>query len=129
MKRACALFAVVFSLPFALPLRAEVVGICELLGLDPLYLANEGRLVLFCPPDQAPAALAAMQPSRIERMVLIDSPPTLGTTFTPMTEAFLTPGLGQLLVHFQTDDGLRRVVEGVTSLDEVARVIDLTERM
>ncbi len=54
------------------------------------------------------AALAEMQPARIERMVLIDSPPTLGTTFTPMTEAFLTPGLGQLLVHFQTEDGLRR---------------------
>jgi hydrogenase expression/formation protein HypE len=43
-----------------LPLRPEVVGVCEILGLDPLYLANEGRLVLFCPPEQAPAALAAM---------------------------------------------------------------------
>jgi len=45
----------------ALPLRAEVVGMCEILGLDPLYLANEGRLVLFCPPEQADAALAAMR--------------------------------------------------------------------
>lgn len=45
----------------ALPLRPEVVGVCEILGLDPLYLANEGRLVLFCPPDQAEAALAAMR--------------------------------------------------------------------
>jgi hydrogenase expression/formation protein HypE len=44
-----------------LPLRTEVVGVCEILGLDPLYLANEGRLVLFCPPDQAEAALAAMR--------------------------------------------------------------------
>jgi hydrogenase expression/formation protein HypE len=44
-----------------LPLRTEVVGICEILGLDPLYLANEGRLVLFCPADQAEAALAAMR--------------------------------------------------------------------
>ena len=44
-----------------LPLRAEVVGMCEILGLDPLYLANEGRLVLFCPPEQAQAALAAMR--------------------------------------------------------------------
>ncbi|MEZ5737982.1 MAG: AIR synthase-related protein, partial [Burkholderiaceae bacterium] len=44
-----------------LPLRAEVVGMCEILGLDPLYLANEGRLVLFCPADQAEAALAAMR--------------------------------------------------------------------
>jgi len=45
----------------ALPLRPEVAGVCELLGLDPLYLANEGRLVLFCPADQAEAALAAMR--------------------------------------------------------------------
>ncbi len=44
-----------------LPLRPEVAGVCEILGLDPLYLANEGRLVLFCPPDQADSALAAMR--------------------------------------------------------------------
>jgi hydrogenase expression/formation protein HypE len=43
-----------------LPLRDEVKGVCEILGLDPLYLANEGRLVLFCPKDQAEACLAAL---------------------------------------------------------------------
>lgn len=46
-----------------LPLRAEVKGVCEILGLDPLYLANEGTLVLFAPPEQAAAALAAMRAS------------------------------------------------------------------
>ena len=45
----------------ALPLRDEVKGTCELLGLDPLYLANEGRLVVFVPEVQAEAALAAMR--------------------------------------------------------------------
>jgi hydrogenase expression/formation protein HypE len=45
----------------ALPLRTEVRGMCEILGFDPLYLANEGTLILFAPPDQADAALAAMQ--------------------------------------------------------------------
>jgi hydrogenase expression/formation protein HypE len=45
----------------ALPLRAEVRGFCEILGLDPLYLANEGTLVAFAPPEQAEAALAAMR--------------------------------------------------------------------
>ena len=44
-----------------LPLRTEVIGMCEILGLDPLYLANEGRLVLFCPEHQAEAALTAMR--------------------------------------------------------------------
>lgn len=45
----------------AVPLRPEVAGVCEILGLDPLYLANEGRLVLFCPPGQVDAALNAMR--------------------------------------------------------------------
>ncbi len=44
-----------------LPLRAEVKGMCEILGLDPLYLANEGTLVIFVPEDQAEAALDAMR--------------------------------------------------------------------
>jgi hydrogenase expression/formation protein HypE len=43
------------------PLREEVKGACEILGLDPLYLANEGRLVAVVPPDGADAVLAAMR--------------------------------------------------------------------
>ncbi|MEM8956239.1 MAG: hydrogenase expression/formation protein HypE [Pseudomonadota bacterium] len=45
----------------SLPLRAEVKGMCEILGLDPLYLANEGTLVLFVPEAQADAAVSAMR--------------------------------------------------------------------
>ncbi len=45
----------------AVPLREEVKGFCEILGLDPLYLANEGKLVLILPEDRAEAALAAMR--------------------------------------------------------------------
>ena len=45
----------------SLPLRTEVKGMCEILGLDPLYLANEGTLVLFVPEEEAEAALAAMR--------------------------------------------------------------------
>ena len=44
-----------------LPIRPEVRGLCEILGLDPLYLANEGTLVLFVPEAQANSALAAMR--------------------------------------------------------------------
>lgn len=43
------------------PLRHEVRGLCEILGLDPLYLANEGRLVLFVPAEQAKAVVTAIQ--------------------------------------------------------------------
>lgn len=43
------------------PIRAEVRGFCEILGLDPLYLANEGKIVVVAPPEQAAAALTAMR--------------------------------------------------------------------
>ncbi|MGZ7080002.1 MAG: AIR synthase-related protein, partial [Thermoanaerobaculia bacterium] len=38
-----------------------VRGACELLGLDPLFVANEGKLVAFVHPDSAAAVLKAMQ--------------------------------------------------------------------
>jgi len=43
-----------------IPLRDEVAAACEFLGLDPLYVANEGKLVAFCPADKANALLAVM---------------------------------------------------------------------
>lgn len=45
----------------ATPIREEVKAFCEILGLDPLYLANEGKIVVITPPEQAGAALAAMR--------------------------------------------------------------------
>ena len=45
----------------AMPLRPEVRGACELLGLDPLYLANEGKLVAVVPPADTQGVLAAMR--------------------------------------------------------------------
>jgi hydrogenase expression/formation protein HypE len=44
-----------------LPLRDEVRGACEILGLDPLYLANEGKLVAVVPPNAAARVLATMR--------------------------------------------------------------------
>ncbi|WP_298608248.1 hydrogenase expression/formation protein HypE [uncultured Thiothrix sp.] len=44
-----------------IPIRDEVRGMCEILGLDPLYLANEGKLVAVVPPEAAEAVLAAMR--------------------------------------------------------------------
>ena len=43
-----------------IPVRAQVEAACELLGLDPLYVACEGRLVAICAPDVADKLLAAM---------------------------------------------------------------------
>lgn len=45
----------------ALPIQPEVIGMCELLGLDPLYLANEGKLVVVVPAQRAEEVLATMR--------------------------------------------------------------------
>lgn len=44
----------------ALPVMEEVRGACEILGLDPLYVANEGKLVAFVARDAADRVLARM---------------------------------------------------------------------
>jgi len=45
----------------SIPVREEVRGVCEILGLDPLFLANEGKLALFCPGEEAGRVLLAMK--------------------------------------------------------------------
>ena len=45
----------------AIPIREAVRGACEMLGLDPLYVANEGKLVALVAPQAAAAVLQAMQ--------------------------------------------------------------------
>ncbi|HEX5338082.1 MAG TPA: hydrogenase expression/formation protein HypE [Gallionella sp.] len=44
-----------------LPIREQVNAACEFLGLDPLYVANEGKLVAICAPQDADRLLAAMR--------------------------------------------------------------------
>jgi hydrogenase expression/formation protein HypE len=44
-----------------IPVREDVRGACEVLGLDPLYVANEGRMVVFVPPDQEEEALSLLR--------------------------------------------------------------------
>ena len=45
----------------SLPIHEEVRGACELLGLDPLYVANEGKLIAIVAPEGADAVLQAMK--------------------------------------------------------------------
>ncbi|WP_318248638.1 hydrogenase expression/formation protein HypE [Geomonas subterranea] len=44
----------------SLPINPGVKGVCSILGLDPLYVANEGKLLAFVAPDRAEEALAVM---------------------------------------------------------------------
>ncbi|MEL7042232.1 MAG: hydrogenase expression/formation protein HypE [Pseudomonadota bacterium] len=44
-----------------IPIRRPVDGACEILGVDPLYLANEGKLIAIVAPEDAESALVALQ--------------------------------------------------------------------
>jgi len=44
-----------------IPVQDEVRGICEILGLDPLFLANEGKMVVFCSPEDAGSVVETMK--------------------------------------------------------------------
>jgi hydrogenase expression/formation protein HypE len=63
----------------SIPIREEVNGVCEILGLDPLYLANEGKLVVIVPRSHAESVLSVMKshPAGEESSIIgevIDSP-------------------------------------------------------
>jgi hydrogenase expression/formation protein HypE len=47
-----------------LPIKEAVRAACELLGLDPLYVANEGKMIVILPPEEAEKVLAAMKKNR-----------------------------------------------------------------
>jgi hydrogenase expression/formation protein HypE len=55
----------------AVPLREEVRGACEILGLDPLYVANEGKVAIAVAPEQAEMALAALRAHPLGREAAI----------------------------------------------------------
>ena len=44
-----------------IPVHTPVQAVCEMLGFDPLYAANEGKLIVIVPPDEADAALASLR--------------------------------------------------------------------
>ncbi len=55
----------------SIPVKENVRGICEILGFDPLFLANEGKMIAFCPDADAKAVLTAMQSHKYGRNAAI----------------------------------------------------------
>ena len=71
------------------PVRPDVAAACELLGLDPLNVANEGKLVAVCAPESAPTLLAAMRAHPLgERAAAIGSVVADEQRFVQMTTGF-----------------------------------------
>jgi len=54
-----------------IPVREEVLGACEMLGFDPLYIANEGRLVAIVPDKDADKILKVMKKNKYGRDAVI----------------------------------------------------------
>ncbi len=68
----------------AIPVLEEVGAACEILGFDPLYVANEGRLVAFVPQKQAQKSLEVLIPTMPETSpciigTVLDAPPSMVT--------------------------------------------------
>ncbi|MFO1317925.1 MAG: hydrogenase expression/formation protein HypE [Burkholderiales bacterium] len=82
-----------------IPVAAGVRAACEFLGLDPLYVANEGKLVAICAPEDADALLAAMRAH------------PLGRDAAVVGEAIADP---HHFVQMDTSFGGRRVVDWLT---------------
>lgn len=80
----------------AIPLRADVRVACELLGIDPLHVANEGKMVVIVPEDEATAALDALRAHRY------------GTESTLIGRVLHTPA-GR--VQLRTAYGSRRIID------------------
>src|SRR5512145_2605375 len=54
-----------------IPVHPEVASACEMLGFDPLYIANEGKLVAFVAREDADAVLKAMRSARYGKDAVI----------------------------------------------------------
>ncbi|MGQ0744490.1 MAG: hydrogenase expression/formation protein HypE [Acidimicrobiales bacterium] len=90
----------------SIPVRNIVNGACEILGIDPLYVANEGKLVAVVPADEADAALAAMRahPFGVDAALIGD------ITADPPGIVVLTTALGgSRIVDMLVGDPLPRI--------------------
>ena len=90
----------------AIPVREEVRGACELLGLDPLYVANDGKLIAIVDVAAADAVLAAMRGHPLGRQACV-----IGS----VTEAH------QRMVTMRTVLGTQRVVDMLAG-DQLPRI-------
>ncbi|MCL4377554.1 MAG: hydrogenase expression/formation protein HypE [Actinobacteria bacterium] len=79
-----------------IPIKQEVRGICEFLGMDPMYIANEGKMVVFVSADDAKKVIDAMKKNKYGKESAI-----IGTVSKK--------GNGRVLIN--TEIGTRRILD------------------
>ncbi len=89
-----------------IPVKKPVAGICELLGLDPLYVANEGKLLAFVPEAHAQKALSEMQNDPLGKDACIIGKVTADR---PGTVIMKTPIGGERIIDMLTGEQLPRI--------------------
>ncbi len=90
----------------SIPVRPQVEAACEFLGLDPLYVANEGKLVVVVAPEAADAVLAALRAHELGRDAA-----RIGTVYEDANR----------FVQMTTRFGGRRIVDWLTG-DQLPRI-------
>ena len=89
-----------------MPVQAQVGAACEFLGLDPLYVANEGKLVAICAPQDADRLLQTLRDHPLGRnAALIGEVVADPHHFVQMRTRFG----GQRIVDWLTGDQLPRI--------------------
>lgn len=90
----------------ALPIRPAVAAVCDILGLDPLYMANEGKVLVFVENDKAEEVLMAMRRHHLGR----DSRIIGEVAATPAGQVGLRTAIGGVrLLDMLVDDQLPRI--------------------
>lgn len=89
-----------------IPIKDAVRGACELLGIDPLLVANEGKLVAFVPPDGADAVLAAMRAHPLGSDAVLIGQVTAGSRGRVIAK---TPIGGQRYIELPFAEALPRI--------------------
>lgn len=90
----------------AIPVREQVRGACELLGLDPLYVANEGKLIAICDANNADTLLQVMKNHPLgSNSAIIGEVVSDKRNFIQMETAFG----GQRIVQWLTGEQLPRI--------------------
>jgi len=88
----------------ALPVSTQVRGFCDILGLDPLYMANEGKMIAVVPGSQAQKALQAVQKSKYGKNARI-----IGTVMEGRGVTMKTRLQGSRTIDVLYGEGLPRI--------------------